>query len=147
WWLDWQGLTLAEAKGLRDAALAVLEDGEPRTRAEIGAAVGGPLGKRLAADSWGHYLAPAGSFLCHGPPRGRNVTFVRCDRWLPDWREPRVADAVRAVVSRYLETYGPARREEIEHWLALKLPEDALADFEEIEVEGRSSYVVPGPMF
>ena len=72
------------------------------------------------------------------------MTFVRCDRWIPGWRERRPADAVRSVVSRYLDTYGPARREEIEHWLALKLPEDALADFEEIDVEGRAAVRRPG---
>ncbi len=146
-WLRWQRLTLAEAEWLRAAILELLDDGKPRTREEIGRGIGGPLGAHLATDSWGHYASPANDLLCHGPPRGRNVTFVRCDRWIPGWRERRPADAVRTVVSRYLETYGPARREEIEHWLALKLPEDALADFEEIEVEGRSSYVVPGTIF
>ena len=146
-WLNFQELTLAQAEWLRAAILELLEDGEPRTREEIGRGIGGALGAHLATDSWGHYAAPAGDLLCHGPPRGRNVTFVRCDRWIPGWRERRPADAVRSVVSRYLDTYGPARREEIEHWLALKLPEDALADFEEIDVEGRASYVVPGTTF
>jgi len=146
-WLREQGLTLAQAEWLREAILELLDDGEPRTREEIGRGIGGPLGAHLAADSWGHYASPANDLLCHGPPRGRNVTFVRCDRWILGWRERPPADAVRSVVTRYLETYGPARREEIEHWLALKLPDDALAQFEEIDVEGHASYVVPGTTF
>jgi len=146
-WLTWQQLTLAQAEWLREAVLGLLDDGEPRTREEIGRGIAGPLGAHLAADSWGHYLAPAGDLLCHGPPRGRNVTFARCDRWLSGWRPRRPADAVREVVARYLETYGPARRDEIEHWLALKLPDDVLAGLEEIDVEGRSTYVAPGTEF
>jgi hypothetical protein len=146
-WLREQELTLAQAEWLREAILELLDDGEPRTREEIGRGIGGPLGAHLAADSWGHYASPADDLLCHGPPRGRNVTFVRCDRWIPGWRECTPADAVRTVVTRYLETYGPARREDIEHWLSLKLPEDALASFEEIDVEGHATYVVPGTTF
>jgi hypothetical protein len=146
-WLKWQELTLGQAEWLREAILDLVDDGEPRTREEIGRGIGGPLGAHLAADSWGHYASPASDLLCHGPPRGRNVTFVRCDRWVPGWRAQRPADAVRAVVRSYLETYGPARRDEIEHWLALKLPDDALDGLEEIDVEGRTSYVLPGTTF
>jgi hypothetical protein len=75
------------------------------------------------------------------------VTFVRCDRWVRNWDERRPPDAVREVVGRYLETYGPATRDEIEHWLALKLPDDLLAEFEEIDVEGHVAYIAPGTTF
>ena len=146
-WLDWQELTLEQAGWLRERILGLLDDGEPRTREEIGRGIGGPLGSHLAADSWGHYASPASDLLCHGPPRGRNVTFVRCDRWVEGWREREPADAVREVVERYLQTYGPARRDELEHWLALKLPADAFDAFEEVDVEGRPAYVVPGTAF
>jgi len=149
WWLDWQKLTLAEAEALREAVLAALDDGEPRTRAEIGAAVGGRLGTHLAADSWGHYLAPAASLLCHGPPRGRNVTFVRCDRWLPDWRPVDPAEAVLEACRRYLATYAPARRDELEHWLAWTIEawDELELELEEVDVEGHRTYVLPGMQF
>jgi hypothetical protein len=146
-WLDWQGLTSSEAELLRERVLAVLDDGEPRTRMEIGAAIGGRLGEHVATDSWGHFLAPASDLICHGPPRGRNVTFVRCDRWLRDWRPVPPSAAVRDVARRYLDTYGPARRDELEHWLALRVPDDALDGLEEVEVEGRRTFVVPGTEF
>ena len=113
-WLNWQGLTLAEAEQLRESVLGVLADGEPRTRVEIGAAVGGRLGEHLAADSWGHYLAPAADRICHGPPRGRSVTFVRCDRWVPGWRELDPREGAVEACRRYLAAYGPVRREELE---------------------------------
>jgi Winged helix DNA-binding domain len=147
WWLDWQGLTLREAEDLRETVLSALDDGEPRTRGELGAAVGGPLGERLTADSWGHYLAPAATLLCHGPPRGRNVTFVRCDRWLTDWRPRDRREALLEACRRYLVTYGPARREELEHWLASKIdPWDEL-DLEEVDVEGYRTCVLAGTQF
>ena len=147
WWLDWQGLTLAEAEGLRESVLAALEDGEPRTRAELGAAVGGAFGEHLAADSWGHYLAPAARLLCHGPPRGRNVTFVRCDRWLPGWEALDSHDAQLEACRRYLATYAPVRRDELEHWLASRADVWDELDLEQVEVEGYETFVLRGTEF
>ena len=144
-WLDWHELTLAEAEHLREAVLAALD--EPRTREEIGAAVGGSFGTRIAGDSWGHLLAPASGELCQGPPRGRNVTFVRCDRWMRGWRPHDAEDALCAIVRRYLGTYGPARRDELEHWLSFRLPGDAFDELEEVDVEGVRSFVLPGTAF
>jgi hypothetical protein len=146
-WLGWQELTLEQAEWLRESILALLDDGEPRTREEIGAGIGGPLGAHLGADSWGHYASPAADLLCHGPPRGRNVTFVRCDRWIPGWHVPHPGDALREIVRRCVETYGPVRRDELEHWLALKLPADVLEGYEEVDVEGTRTFVVPGTAF
>ena len=150
-WLDWQGLTLAEAERLRAAVIALLADGEPRTRVEIGAALGGSLGEHLAADSWGHYLAPAADLLCHGPPRGRRVTFVRCDRWVPDWRRLDPRRAVVEACRRHFAAYGPTRRDELEHWLSHKLPDDVFSELEpeleEVDVEGRRSFVLAGTTF
>jgi hypothetical protein len=145
-WLDWQGLTLAEAERLRATVLAVL-DGEPRTRAEIAAAIGGRLGEHLAEDSWGHYLAPASSLLCHGPPRGRNVTFVRCDRWLNGWCTIDPREAILEACRRHLATYGPARRDELEHWLSAKVEGWDDLELEEVDVEGYRTYVLPGTRF
>ena len=121
-WLRWQELTLRDAQGLREAVLAALD--EPRTRAEIGDAVGGAFGERIATDSWGHLLSPANDDVCHGPPRGRNVTFVRADVWLPGFRHVDRLEALQQLVDRYVHTYGPAERAEIEHWLAAPLPRE-----------------------
>jgi hypothetical protein len=146
-WLDWQGLTLVEAEQLREAVLDVLADGEPRTRVEIGAAVGGRLGEHLAGDSWGHYLAPAADRLCHGPPSGRRVTFVRCDGWVPGWREVDPREAAVEACRRHVAAYGPVQREELEHWLSQRLPDDVFAELEEVDVEGRRSFVLAGTTF
>src|SRR3954454_19590261 len=119
-WLEWQELTLAEAEWLRESVLAVL--GEPRARVEIGELIGGPLGTPLAADSWGHLISPASSELCHGPPRGRNVTFVRADVWLGALPRHGRLDALQELVDPCVAPYGPVERAELEHWFAQKLP-------------------------
>lgn len=119
-WLAWQELTPADGERLREAVLGVLD--EPKTREEIGRAVGGAFGKRIAEDSWGHLLSPANDSFCHGPPRGRRVTFVRADVWLPGFRHVDRLDAVQQLVDRYVATYGPVERPELEHWLAAPLP-------------------------
>jgi hypothetical protein len=149
WWLDEHQLTIEEAMQLREQVLELLDDGEPRTRAEIGEGIGGELGTRLAADSWGHFLTPAGALLCHGPPRGRNVSFVRCDRWVPGFELLDAGDAQREASRRYLAAYGPARRAELEHWLALKLDDEVWEslDLEEVDVEGYSTFVNAGERF
>ena len=144
--VDWQGLTLAEAEGLRESVLAALGDGEPRTRAEIGDAVGGRFGEHIAADSWGHYLSPAGGEICHGPPRGRTVTFVRCDRWVAGGtRRSRRRRCARCAAD--IRVYGPAQRGELEHWLSLRFPDEALDGLEEVDVEGRTAFALPGTTF
>jgi hypothetical protein len=149
WWLDQQQLTIEEAEKLRTEVLDVLDDGEPRTRREIGNAIGGELGARLAGDSWGHFLAPAGDLLCYGPPRGRSITVVRCDRWVPGFELIDAADAQREASRRYYATYGPARRAELEHWLALKLDDETWEslDLEEVDVEGHKAFVTAGDDF
>lgn len=119
-WLRWQELSLRDAEHLREAVLAALD--EPRTRVEIGAAVGGAFGKRIAEDSWGHLLSPANDEVCHGPRRGRQVTFVRADVWLPCFRRVDRGEALQQLVDRYVATYGPVERPALEHWLAAPLP-------------------------
>ena len=106
-------------------------------------------GAHIAADSWGHFLAPASDCLCHGPTRGRNVTFVRCDRWVVGWRPLDARTAQLEVCRRYLATYGPARRDELEHWLAWTLPDDVWndLDLEEVDVEGYRTFVLRGDVF
>ena len=85
-WLDWQGLTLAEAEGLRESVLAALGDGEPRTRAGDRR-----RGRRTASASTSR---PTRGGTTSRRRVGRSatglrgagtVTFVRCDRWVAGW--------------------------------------------------------------
>jgi hypothetical protein len=92
--------------------------------------------------------------LCQGPPLGSRITLTRPDQWIEGWRE--VTDeqgALREVCRRFLRTYGPARPADFCGWFgssSLKAPEaralfDSLgSDLEELEVEGRGSFVLSG---
>ena len=80
--------------------------------------------------------------LCFGPPQGRNVTFVRPDRWLRRTLRADPADAGRELVRRFLAAYGPASAVDFGRWLEdptraralLRASADELSD---VEVEGR----------
>ncbi len=48
--------------------------------------------------------------LCFGPDRARKVTYTNPHRWLPGFRPTEGGVALRALVTRYLELPGPARR-------------------------------------
>jgi winged helix DNA-binding protein len=91
--------------------------------------------------------------LCQGPPRGAKVTFVRPDQWIEGWREVDGEHALVEVCRRYLSTYGPARPSDFGEWFSsasFKAPQvralfDALGDeLEEIDVKGRSAFVLSG---
>lgn len=91
--------------------------------------------------------------LCQGPPRGTKVTFVRPDQWIEGWDKVDEDEALAEVCRRYLRTYGPARPGDFREWFssaAFKAPQastlfDSLGDeFEEVDVEGHSAYVLAG---
>jgi hypothetical protein len=124
----------------------------PRTREQLAGKVGelaGPaLGKRLL-EGWGSLLKPSArrGDLCFGPNRGRNVTFVRPDRWLGGLARVDAEDARRELVRRYLSAYGPATADDLGRWLGwrgaapkrlLREVEDELA---EVELDGGSAWL------
>ena len=128
------------------AVLAALADGA-LTRDELARAVRHPAARDRLRSGFAFLTGD----LCQGPPRGAKVTLARPDRWLPGWRDVLRTEAVLTACRRFLHTYGPARPSDFREWLAgrsLGL-EEARESFdavgvEEIEVEGRRSYVLAG---
>jgi len=55
--------------------------------------------------------------LCFGPPRGRNVTFVRPDRWLRRTVRANPSEAGRDFVRRFLAAYGPVSAADFGRWI------------------------------
>ena len=91
-WLRGFRVTAEEMERLIEAVGAVL-GARGLTREELVDAVAPALGRKLAArlgSGWGELLKPAArrGVLCFGPDRGRNVTFVRPERWLRRRRKP-----------------------------------------------------------
>jgi hypothetical protein len=120
------------------AARALAEPEDARVVDAIGKALDGrcllreELAEEVAKDAgewtrekigsgWGYFIGPASQIgkLCHGPPRGNKVTFVRTDQWIR-WRDLDPGRALKQACRRFLETYGPAGRRELAGWLAVK---------------------------
>jgi hypothetical protein len=70
---------------------------------------------------WGYFIGEASRVgkLCHGPPRGTRVTFVRTDQWV-GWRDVDPSKALKEASRRFLQTYGPAGPRELAGWFAVK---------------------------
>jgi hypothetical protein len=100
-------------------------DGRPRTRAELAerlAEVGGPELRERLLSGWGALLKPSAhrGNLCFGPSQGRNVTFVRPDRWLSGFRREDPDRAALEVVRRFLAAYGPATADDFGRWIGFR---------------------------
>jgi len=157
--LDLFGLTLDEAAAIV-AAIHDALDGQALTRDELGDEVArraGAWAKRETdviqfgerALTWPQLLGAVP--ICQGPPRGRNVTFVRADQWVAGWDEPEPEAALAEAFRRYLRTYGPATPDEFAHWLYPRDVHDArrlvdvLGDeLERVAVEGREAWQLAG---
>ncbi len=82
--------------------------------------------------------------LCFGPNRGRKVTFTR-----PRSGDPLpAAQALPALVQRYLHAYGPATPESFAKWLAMPIGWARTTfhgcEVEEVDFEGAPAWVAAG---
>jgi hypothetical protein len=161
-WLDTFGMTVEEAEAIV-LAIGDALDGRCLTREELGDAVVERVGAWARRETgviqfgkpaltWPQLLG-AEPVTCQGPPRGRNVTFVRADQWVSGWREWDPTVALEEAFRRYLATYGPATPDEFAHWLAprrvgeTRALVEALGDeLEPVEVEGRSAWLLAGDL-
>ncbi|MBD0329469.1 MAG: AlkZ family DNA glycosylase [Thermoleophilia bacterium] len=158
-WLETFALTIDEAEAIV-AAIGDALDGRALTRQELGDEVAARVGEWARRETpviqfgkpgvtWHQLLGAEPVTVCQGPPRGRNVTFVRADQWVPGWHEPDPASALAEAFRRYLATYGPATPDEFAHWLyprrrgeARRLADELAGELEPVEVDGRHSWLL-----
>jgi hypothetical protein len=122
-WERYHGVTADDLRRITDAVGQVLP-GRMLTRdelaIEIAAVLGAPELVERIRSGWGVMLKPAaaGGLLCFGPERERNVTFTDPHGWLPEvrWGEIDPDAAMREIVCRFLDTYGPASHEDFGRW-------------------------------
>jgi len=123
-------------------------DDEVLTRKELAQRVVVVLGgkaKRWVEHSWGGIvkLACLQGLVCFGPNRGKEITFVRCDKWLPQLKEMPVEEAEETLLRRYLHGYGPAGLRDFAAWSGMTVGEAAPilerlgSEVVEVEVEGK----------
>jgi hypothetical protein len=74
----------------------------------------------LMRSGWSTVLKPLAwqGLIFQGLSGDNRVTFVRPDRWLPDWSGlPDPDEAAGRVIERYLGAFGPATPEAFDQWL------------------------------
>jgi Winged helix DNA-binding domain len=106
------------------AAIGEVLPGRVLTRDELATEVAAALRKPAFAEKirsgWGVMLKPAaaGGLLCFGPDRDRNVTFIDPRGHLPrvKWDDIDPDAALREIVTRFLDTYGPATHGDFGRW-------------------------------
>lgn len=150
-WLRMRGVTREQYDAIIENVPRAL-DGRPRTREQLAdrlAELAGPDVREAALFSWGGVLKQSArrGDLCFGPPRGRNVTFVRPDRWLRRTLRADPDEAGRDFVRRFLSAYGPVTAVDFGHWIELPAKAKALLracadELTEVEVEGRSAWAL-----
>jgi len=129
-----------ELDKLLDNVLEVLS--QPRTRTELAQTLSKSHGYKLkskAGGGWGNRRAvpwikvggaslPVGFLLhviaardviCSGPNRGNESTFVRADRWIPDWKDMPSVEAERELLVKYLRAFGPATLADFALWAGM----------------------------
>lgn len=112
-------LTLARC---HEAIASVLDDGEPRTRRELGAALEAAgidmTGQRLA-HTLGH--AELAGVVASGPRRGRQHTYLPLDGRVPAAPQRSREEDVAELVRRYFTSHGPATLRDFAWWSGLTL--------------------------
>jgi hypothetical protein len=149
-WMRQRGITREQYHAIVENVPRAL-DGLPRTRESLAdrlVELAGPGVREAALTSWGGVLKVSAHLgdLCFGPSRGRNVTFVRPDRWLR--RTMRAMDpnrALREFMRRFLGTYGVASYDDLYRWLensriAKELLQASRDELVEVEVERRPAW-------
>ncbi len=137
-WLDRRGVSPREAEAMVEAVLKAL-DGGPLTRRELSEQVVGLLGPKAeqwVGHSWGGVVKQAvlRGLICFGPDRGREITFVRRDQWLPELGDLPVEETETTLLRRYLRSYGPATPQDFAAWTGMRVKE-ARAVCERLEDE------------
>jgi hypothetical protein len=128
---------VVQSQEVLDAIAAAL-DGQTLLREELADEVAKKAGERTReriASGWGYIIGDAAAVgkLCHGPPRGNKVTFVRTDQWV-GWKDVDPQKALAEAARRFVATYGPAGPREFAGWFGIK-PAGAKPLFESLELE------------
>jgi DNA glycosylase AlkZ-like len=149
-WLHQRRITREQYQAIVENVPRAL-DGRPRSRewlADRLVELAGPDVREPALESWGGSLKMSARMgdLCFGPSRGRNITFVRPDRWL---RRPLPTadpeEARRELVRRLLGAYGVASYDDMYRWLensriAKELVHASRDELVEVQVDGRAAW-------
>ena len=136
-----------------DVLRTTLQDGEPRTKAELADALAA-AGIPAPAQRMGHIAmhAELEGVIASGPRRGARHTHVLLDDRLRGVRERRPADPLAELARRYVTSHGPATARDLAWWSGVTLT-DARAALERVQSaltverddDGTAWYAAPDP--
>jgi hypothetical protein len=150
------GFTSAQYEAFVAAVSEVLGD-QPMTRQQLASALAEhtsepKLGELIMSSGWGSPLKPAAfrGDLCFGPSNGQNVTFVNPSKWVGTRESIDPEQAIREIIRRYLQVYGPAKPQDFSLWwwggagasIAKKLFKALEDELETVDVEGWQGYAL-----
>src|SRR2546429_3172455 len=104
-------------------------------------------GKMLSLDGI-VFLACLRGLACFGPARGAQATFVRPEKWLPDWNDLPVEKAELELLRRYLRAHGPATVRDFALWTYMTAPDSREIwarlepEMAPVDVDGRIGWVL-----
>ncbi len=168
-WLVRAGWDVESIDRMIEAMGRVLD--RPLTRKEVARRISESLGAKLKAGAgrgWGGpsdasgfeiggkllsldglvWLACIRGVACFGPGQGNEATFVRPDRWLPDWHDMSGEEAEFELLRRYLRAHGPATVRDFALWTYVTAADareiwSGLADeLAPVNVDGRLAWVL-----
>jgi hypothetical protein len=86
--------------------------------------------------------------ICSGPNIGNESTYVRADRWVPDWKDLARDEAEKGLVKKYLGAYGPSTLADFALWMGLYVKDakelwiQVLKEVTQVDVEGWKAQVL-----
>jgi hypothetical protein len=122
-WIKRYGVSEAEMDDMVRAVVEAL-GAEILTRKELSERVVERLGakaKRWVEHSWGGIVKQAclQGLVIFGPNQGREITFVKREKWLPRTTDLPVKEAEAMLLQRYLHGYGPASLADFAAWAGM----------------------------
>ena len=147
-WYEQYGVDESQGAAVLDAIGEAL-DGRALLREELADEVAQRAGewtRDWIGSGWGHIIGAAAAVgrLCHGPPQGTKVTFVRTDQWI-GWRDVDPEQALAEACRRFVGTYGPAGPRQFAEWFGMKASE-ARPLFESPAANEVERAPTPGPL-
>lgn len=140
------GLTDKIFQKSKDIVEKALQGGQQMTRPELykilaeGIRIKGMRGYFIVG-----YLAQK-AFICFGPRKGKQQTFVLFDEWIKKSRKLEGNKALSEIAVRYFQSHGPATIHDFAWWSGLTMKEvKAAAELANLESEllgGKSYYFV-----
>ena len=151
-WIGRYGLDPEEVRTITDAIYDVLGR-DMLARKELAGRVVEEVGNKARPwieHGWGGVvkLACLQGRVVFGPNRGREITFVRRDVWLPGSKDVPEDRVGAALVRRYLRAYGPATVQDFGAWSGLPVADAKpmwhrlAGKLVELSIEGRTAWLL-----